>query len=149
MIGTRSAMLGCLAVAMSVASPPASAAPKSAPAEKPAAAEAPPPPPARASNAPYMKPLGRLATILGSVHFLRDLCGDGNAAVWRDRMNDLIRIQAPNDVDKEILIASFNSGYRSFASVYRRCTPAAREAVARYQEEGAALGRDIAARYGN
>jgi uncharacterized protein (TIGR02301 family) len=149
MNGTRSAVLGCLAVAMSVAAVPASAAPKAGPAEKPAA-DAPPAPEApRPSTAPFMKPLGRLATILGSVHFLRALCGDENAAVWRDRMNDLIRIQSPNDADREILIASFNSGYRSFASVYRRCTPAAREAVARYQEEGAALGRDIAARYGN
>ncbi len=27
------------------------------------------------TNAAYMKPLGRLATILGSMHFLRGLCG--------------------------------------------------------------------------
>lgn len=64
-------------------------------------------------------------------------------------MNDLIATQSPNAVDKEILIASFNSGYRAFASVYRRCTPAARAAVARYQEEGAVLSRDIGMRYGN
>jgi uncharacterized protein (TIGR02301 family) len=110
----------------------------------------PPPPPAVVpSNAPFMKPLGRLATILGSVSFLRGICGDSNAGAWRERMNDLLRVQAPNAADKEILIASYNSGYRSFASVYRRCTPAARVAAARYQDEGSALSRDIATRYGN
>ncbi len=35
--------------------------------EKPAAEE----PAAKPSNAPYMKPLSRLATVLGSLHFLR------------------------------------------------------------------------------
>ena len=96
-----------------------------------------------------MKPLTRLASILGSVHFLRQLCGDPDAGAWRDRMNDLIATQSPVEPDKRLLIASFNGGYRSFASVYRRCTPAARLAVANYQTEGAALSRDLSVRFGN
>ncbi|WP_082537389.1 MULTISPECIES: TIGR02301 family protein [unclassified Aureimonas] len=101
------------------------------------------------SNASFMKPLGRLSSILGSVHFLRTLCGDPGAAVWRQKMNELLDAQAPNEADRKILIASFNSGYRSFESTYRQCTPAARLAVSRYQAEGATLSREIGTRYGN
>lgn len=149
----RQLALGSLVAAVALAA--MAGAPAAQPAggknrkEEPAKTQDAPPPTANPSNAPFMKPLGRLATILGSVSFLRQLCGDENAGAWRDRMNDLLRVQAPNSADKEILIASYNSGYRSFASVYRRCTPAARVAVARYQDEGTALSRDIATRYGN
>ncbi|WP_281353058.1 TIGR02301 family protein [Aureimonas leprariae] len=141
-------LVAALALAATVGAPAAQTGAKSRKEEAAKAQEA-PPPPVNPSNAPFMKPLGRLATILGSVSFLRQLCGDENAGVWRERMNDLLRVQAPNAADKEILIASYNSGYRSFASVYRRCTPAARVAVGRYQDEGASLSRDIATRYGN
>ncbi|MCB8836031.1 TIGR02301 family protein [Aurantimonas sp. VKM B-3413] len=100
------------------------------------------------SNAPWMKPLSRLASILGSMHFLRKLCGAEDANVWRDDMSKLIAAQAPNEADKRQLIASFNSGYRAFESTYRKCTAAARTAVNRYQTEGAVLAREIGSRYG-
>lgn len=103
----------------------------------------------RPSNAPFMAPLGRLSSILGSIHFLRTLCGDDDAGVWRDKMNELILAQRPNEADRRILIAQFNSGYRAFESTYRQCTDAAEIATRRYLEEGAALSRDVSARYGN
>ncbi|WP_185983064.1 TIGR02301 family protein [Aureimonas mangrovi] len=105
--------------------------------------------PVRPSNAAYMAPMGRLAGILGSIHFLRTLCGDDNASVWRDKMNELIEAQKPNEADRRILIAQFNGGYRAFESTYRQCTPAAEVATRRYLEEGATLSREISARFGN
>ena len=96
-----------------------------------------------------MKPLGRLSSILGSVHFLRTLCGDEHANIWRTKMSELLAAQSPSAADRQILVAAFNSGYRAFESTYRKCTPSARVAVARYQEEGATLSREISARYGN
>lgn len=101
------------------------------------------------SGAAYMKPLGRLSSILGSVHFLRTLCGDQRAGLFREKMDELLAAQSPNEADRKILVAAFNGGYRSFESTYRKCTPAARIAVSRYQEEGAALSREISARFGN
>jgi uncharacterized protein (TIGR02301 family) len=101
------------------------------------------------SDAPYMRPMSRLAAILGSMHFLRTLCGDAEAAIWRNKMQELIEAQAPNEADRRRLVASFNSGYRAFESTYRHCTPAARVAVSRYQSEGATLAREIGVRYGN
>lgn len=105
--------------------------------------------PAKPSNAPYMKPMGRLSTILGSVHFLRSLCGDTHADVWRQKMADILDAQSPGEADRRILIAQFNQGYRSFESTYRKCTPAATVAMERYAKEGANLSREISARYGN
>ncbi|MBP0614270.1 TIGR02301 family protein [Jiella sp. KSK16Y-1] len=97
----------------------------------------------------YMQPLTRLAMILGSMHFLRKLCGDDEAEVWRDKMQELIEAQEPAEAEKKQLIASFNNGYRTFAATYRSCTSAARIAVNRYQKEGAALAREIGSRYGS
>ncbi|WP_187301266.1 MULTISPECIES: TIGR02301 family protein [unclassified Aureimonas] len=111
---------------------------------KPAAEET-----VKPTNAAYMKPLGRLATILGSMHFLRGLCGDADADVWRAKMDAILAAQAPNEADRRILVASFNQGYRAFASTYRMCTPAATVAMERYRQEGANLSREISARYGN
>lgn len=103
----------------------------------------------RPSGAPFMQPLGRLANILGSVHFLRTLCGDEDAELWRTKMNEIIDAQNPNEADRRILIAQFNGGYRAFEATYRQCTPAAEVATRRYLEEGAALSREISVRYGN
>ena len=103
----------------------------------------------RPSNAAFMQPLGRLANILGSMHFLRTLCGDDDGGIWRDKMNDIIVAQRPNEADRRILIAQFNSGYRAFEATYRQCTPAADVATRRYLEEGATLSREIGVRYGN
>ena len=131
------ALIACAGVAAQEATGSASAA-----TEAPAVAE-------RPSGAAFMKPLGRLSSILGSVHFLRKLCGDEQADVWRTKMSELLAVQSPGAADRQILVAAFNSGYRAFESTYRKCTPAARIAVARYQEEGATLSREISARYGN
>ena len=102
-----------------------------------------------ADEPPFMKPMMRLASIMGSVHFLRRLCGDEKADMWRQKMQALIEAQATTDTDRRRLIASFNNGYRAYESTYRDCTPAAQVAVVRYRNEGAALAREIGARYGN
>ena len=47
------------------------------------------------------------------------------------------------------LTAAYNRGYRSFASVYTSCTPAAVRAEQNYRNEGATLATEITARFGN
>ncbi|MDY8110475.1 TIGR02301 family protein [Fulvimarina sp. 2208YS6-2-32] len=106
-------------------------------------------PEARPSEGPFVEALSRFSTILGSMHFLRELCGDKDKSVWRGEMNAFLEAQKPNEADRRRFVASFNSGYRAFASTYRHCTPAARLAHNRYQKEGAALSRDMLTRYGN
>jgi len=97
---------------------------------------------------PYDDQLLRLSEILGSLQYLRQLCGSGEGTLWRDQMQDLIDSEQPDDTRKARFIDRFNHGYDSFRSVYRSCTPAAVVAIDRYMEEGAGIASDVAARYG-
>lgn len=97
---------------------------------------------------PYEAKLVRLAEVLGSVHFLRRLCGE-QSTVWRDSMSELIENEVPTAERRAKLTASFNHGYRSFDGIYQRCTDAAATALSQYMREGEALTLDISTRYGN
>jgi uncharacterized protein (TIGR02301 family) len=104
--------------------------------------------PAFAVEAPFEPELMRLAEILGSLHFLRNLCGEsGNQ--WRGEMEKLLESENPDPERRARFIANFNRGYRSFGGTYTQCTASAREAISRYMKEGGDLSRDIASRYGN
>lgn len=104
--------------------------------------------PARAVEAPFEPGLLRLAEVLGSLHFLRNLCGE-KGTQWRGEMEKLLQAENPSPERRARFIASFNRGYRSFDGTYTACTPSATEAIGRYIKEGEALSRDIASRYGN
>ncbi|WP_011580302.1 MULTISPECIES: TIGR02301 family protein [Chelativorans] len=101
-----------------------------------------------AAQVPYDPQLMRLAEILGSVHFLRGLCGE-EEPVWRERMESLLQAEAPSEERRAKLTASFNRGYRAFAGVYTNCTDAAVQAIDRYMKEGETLTDEITRRYGN
>jgi uncharacterized protein (TIGR02301 family) len=103
---------------------------------------------AEAVEAPFEPGLLRLAEILGSLHFLRNLCGE-KGDQWRIEMEKLLESENPDPDRRARFIASFNRGYRSFGTSYSRCTASATEAINRYMKEGEALSRDIASRYGN
>ncbi|MCK0207007.1 TIGR02301 family protein [Starkeya koreensis] len=98
---------------------------------------------------PYEGDLLRLSEILGALHYLRPLCGAGEATRWRDEMQGLVDLEAPSGDRRGQLISAFNNGYDSYKQVYRSCTPSAELASQRYLETGAKLSRDIAARYGS
>ena len=104
--------------------------------------------PARPAEAPFEGGLMRLAEILGSLHFLRNLCGE-TGSDWREQMESLLETENPAPERRARFTASFNRGYRSFAEAYKSCTPSALAAINRYMKEGEALTRDIASRYGN
>jgi uncharacterized protein (TIGR02301 family) len=103
---------------------------------------------ARAAEAPFEASLVRLAEILGSLHFLRNLCGEPGAQ-WRGEMEKLLQAENPDPARRAKFVASFNRGYRSFAGTYTNCTASATAAISRYMKEGEALTREVAARYGN
>lgn len=109
---------------------------------KPAPAAAPEPPPPI-----YEGKLLRLAEILGSLSFLRDLCGADDGNVWRREMSALLAAEKPPPTRRTRLIARFNHGFESFNAVYRSCTPSARLSISRYLTEGEALANDVRGRY--
>lgn len=99
--------------------------------------------------APYDADLQRLAEILGSLQYLRTVCGANEGQKWRSEMQALIDAEAPSGERRRQIVARFNRGYRGFEQTYRTCTPAADLAIRRYLEEGAKIARDITARYAN
>jgi uncharacterized protein (TIGR02301 family) len=141
----RPASLLCLALAVSMLAGSTQAAKKSAkpeeaPAEQPAVVEKP---------APYDDRLLRMAEILGSVHYLRNLC-NGREEQWRQMMAQLLADEAKNEPLRSAkLTAGFNRGYRAFAATYTKCTPQAVAAEQKYRAEGATLATEITARFGN
>ncbi|MEW6124267.1 MAG: TIGR02301 family protein [Pseudomonadota bacterium] len=101
------------------------------------------------STPPYETDLLRLAELLGGLHYLRPLCGlSAESQSWRNEMQALIDAEQPSEARRGKLIAAFNQGYGSYAQVYRSCTPAAAQAVARQLDEGAKLAHEIVVRYG-
>lgn len=104
--------------------------------------------PVAAVEAAYEQNLLRLAEVLGSLHYLRNLCGE-SGDTWRNEMEKLLDSEKPDEARKARFVASFNRGYRSFETVYTSCTASAVESVRRYMKEGETLTRDVAARYGN
>ena len=117
--------------------------------EKEKAADKAAAPPVAEKPAPYDGRLMRLAEILGSVHYLRNLCR-GDESEWRQMMEELLAEETANEPERAArLTAAFNRGYRSFAATYVKCTPQAIAAEEAYRAEGATLATEITARFGN
>jgi uncharacterized protein (TIGR02301 family) len=95
----------------------------------------------------YEDKLLRLAEILGSLSFLRDLCGEDDGPGWRAEMSALLAAEEPGPQRRQRLVASFNHGFETFNAVYRACTPSAERAIFRYLSEGQALASDVRSRY--
>jgi len=93
--------------------------------------------------------LERLAEILGSLQYLRAVCGANEGQKWRNEMQALIDAEAPRGERRRKIVARFNRGFRGFQQTYRTCTPAADVAIRRYLDEGAKIAREITARYAN
>ena len=104
--------------------------------------------PAYAVDPLYEAKLLRLAEVLGSIHSLRNLCGE-KSSQWRDRMDSLLLAENPDPARKARLVASFNRGYRTFNETYSTCTSQAIAAIDRYQIEGTRLSSEIVSGYGN
>jgi uncharacterized protein (TIGR02301 family) len=99
--------------------------------------------------APFDPGLARLSEILGSLHYLRGLCGANEGNKWRTEMQSLLDAEAPNGARRSQFIAHFNKGYQAFQQTYHTCTPAADLVIRRYLDEGSKIAREVTARYSN
>lgn len=113
--------------------------------QAPAQAPAPVPEPLPPAYEPDML---KLAETIGSLAFLRELCGGPEAGLWRTRMTELLEAEGLTAGRKERLAGAYNRGYRGFALTYRTCTAAAEEATARLSLDGQRLSRSLGGRFG-
>ncbi len=88
---------------------------------------------------PYDEKLTQLAEILGAVHYLRELCGQNDGQIWRDRMREIIDGEGGSALRRAKLSRSFNNGYRSYSRTYQTCSPTAQTAISRFLAEGAQI----------
>ncbi|WP_112995422.1 TIGR02301 family protein [Rhizobiales bacterium] len=143
-------MLARLALAGLALTAATGAAAQKTPAKETATTEAAAPAVVEEKPTPYDQRLIRLSEIIGSVHYLRNLCVKEPEDVWRRSMQELIDKETADEIKRrERMTAAFNRGYRTFASVYTTCTGPAIVAEQRYRAEGATLASEIVARFGN
>ncbi len=146
-------MLACALTAQAVGAAQTSQAPaaKVAPGRKaaPAAASEPDktPPPPRKPPA-YEAQLLRLAEMVGALAYLRDLCGAGDGAAFRAKLDTLIRAEGIGEETRDLAAGAYNGAYRGYAATYRTCTPAANQVIARFLLETEHVASDIASRFG-
>lgn len=96
----------------------------------------------------YDEKLNRMAEILGSLHYLYNLCGS-QTDIWRDYMQKFIPALRADARRQQRLYAAFNRSYEAFAGNYAACTKAAKEAAERYRLEGQNLSRNLVDHFGS
>ncbi len=139
----RRSAFAALALLIAASPGPAVEKPKAAPTPTPSPTPSPVEPPP-----PYEPQLLRLAEIMGSLSYLRDLCHDGDGAQFRTRIARLIEVEPRTQERKDQIAGAFNKGFGDYQLTYRACTSNAREIIANYLEEVARISRDVASRYG-
>ncbi|EJF81923.1 TIGR02301 family protein [Bartonella doshiae] len=97
---------------------------------------------------PYETKLLRLAEILGSLHYLQNLC-KAPTKQWYDYMVALIEAEQPMPQRRAYFYEAFNEAYRSFSENYHHCTQSAIEATQRYIIEGKTLSESLLIPFNN
>ncbi len=87
--------------------------------------------------------LFRLAEILGSLHYLRELCGAKEGQLWREQMREIVSAEGTSALRRAKLVDNFNRGYRDYSRTYRTCTQAAILAIQRYITQGSAIAETL------
>lgn len=99
--------------------------------------------PGAGETKPYDDRLLRLSEVLGAVHFLRELCGNNDGMLWRDRMQELLNTEGASPTRRLKLTRAFNTGYRSYSRTYATCTASAQTAIARFLAEGSEIADNL------
>lgn len=99
-----------------------------------------------AIDPPYEPQMERLSEIMGSLYFLQPLCEPASDD-WRQQMDELIRLDEPDEDRRQRLAGAFNGGYTAYARLYRVCTKSAEEALARLLVEAEKTAREIHSRF--
>ncbi len=98
---------------------------------------------AQSAGSDYQSRVYRLSEILGSLHAARPGCEPAEETHWRDRMQELIRLERPTTEQRNEMISRFNAGYAA-GQRYSACTDAARVYAANAAREGEQISRALA-----
>ena len=95
----------------------------------------------------YNNKFYRLSEILGSLHYLQNLCYKKNM-IWRISMIELIHDTKFDTKTKSQFYAAFNNAYRSFSLNYHQCTASSKWAHENYRLEAKKLIDELLHDYG-
>jgi uncharacterized protein (TIGR02301 family) len=121
------------------------APPAQPPVPKQPPAPAPAPQALPSDDKPYDSQLFRLAEILGTLHYLRELCGANEGQVWREHMRELAASEGTSALRRARLVESFNRGYRDYSRTYRTCTQPALVAIQRFIDQASTISDGLLA----
>lgn len=96
---------------------------------------------------PYESQLKRLSELLGSIHYLAQLCDPNDNTIWRNQMEALLVAENPSAKRRVGLISEFNKGYRSLSGHYKSCNQTAEYLKQKFILEGAEISGTLRARY--
>jgi uncharacterized protein (TIGR02301 family) len=103
-----------------------------------------------AAAQPREQTVSDLAFALGQSHALRQACQGATDQYWRQRMERMMELEAPDPADRAPLAERFNDGFLAGQRQYPRCTlqsrAAERSAAARGQALAKLLARGMASR---
>ena len=133
---------GVAIMLMAAAASPVPAQTSAAAKPPPAAA---PQKPAGLDDRPYDTQLFRLAEILGTLHYLRELCGASEGQAWREHMRELVAAEGTSALRRARLVESFNRGYRDYSRTYRTCTQPALVAIQHFMDQASAISDGLLA----
>jgi uncharacterized protein (TIGR02301 family) len=99
--------------------------------------------PASAQNIDYAaraRDLESLSRIFGTLHHIRRMCEPrSEAEIWRDRMQKLIELEAPQPALRQKMVSAFNGGFRQAERRFEYCDRDARDHAAALATQGDAV----------
>lgn len=91
----------------------------------------------------YQETMADLAEDLGRLHHLRGNCLEGERQMWRDYMQEMIRLEDPSTDRKNALVARFNKGYSDAQRAYPDCNRETAREAERVADEAEELSNAI------
>ena len=105
-------------------------------------------PESRFGEPPRSRLLLELARVMGESHLMTIACDGLNEQYWRDRMVELLSLEAENRYRlREDMIDAFNDGYRDRNRRNNRCDANMREDRANLSERGRLLAQQLGEPY--
>ncbi|WOI54732.1 TIGR02301 family protein [Parvularcula sp. LCG005] len=87
-------------------------------------------PDAKAAFEARQQDLIRLAGSLGALHRYHQMCGNGNNPdLFRNRMRQLVPLEAPMESTRQSMISAFNTRFRQVSNDYLTCSGPARQGM--------------------
>lgn len=93
----------------------------------------------------YQETMADLAEDLGRLHHLRGNCLEAERQMWRDYMQEMIRLEDPSTDRKNALVARFNKGYSEAQRQFPDCDRNTAREAERVADEAEELSSAILA----